>query len=437
MKISIFGLGYVGVVTAACLAKNGHAVIGVDTVSVKVDMINRGDSPIIEDEIDDIIKSMVNKGRLQATLDPKEAVRESDLSMVCVGTPSQLNGDIDTRYVRRVCEQIGTAIKEKGSRHVVVIRSTILPGTIKNIVIPTLETNSEKQVGPDIGVCNNPEFLREGTAVYDFYNPPKTVIGEIDKKSGDLLASIYENLNEPVIRTSIEISEMIKYVDNVWHALKVGFGNEIGNLCKPIGIDSHAVMDIFCSDTKLNISPNYLKPGFAFGGSCLPKDLRAITYKSKSLDMNLPILNAILPSNKAHIQNGVAMVMEAGNKNIGFLGFSFKAGTDDLRESPLVDMIEQLLGKGFEIKLYDRNVNLAALVGANKDYILNKIPHIAKLMVNTMDDVLEHAQTLVIGNNSPEFVDLMDRVNENQIVIDLVRAVNGRNSNNVYKGICW
>ena len=243
-------------------------------------------------------------------------------SMVCVGTPSQLNGDIDTRYVRRVCEQIGTAIKDKGSRHVVVIRSTILPGTIKNIVIPTLETNSEKQVGPDIGVCNNPEFLREGTAVYDFYNPPKTVIGEIDKKSGDLLASIYENLNEPVIRTSIEISEMIKYVDNVWHALKVGFGNEIGNLCKPIGIDSHAVMDIFCSDTKLNISPNYLKPGFAFGGSCLPKDLRAITYKSKSLDMNLPILNAILPSNKAHIQNGVAMVMEAGNKNIGFLGFS-------------------------------------------------------------------------------------------------------------------
>ncbi|RLB92943.1 MAG: GDP-mannose dehydrogenase, partial [Deltaproteobacteria bacterium] len=365
------------------------------------------------------------------------AVANSEISLVCVGTPSQTNGDLDTSFVQRVCEHIGTQIKNKSSRHVVVIRSTILPGTIKNIVIPALEAGSGKVAGQDFGVCNNPEFLREGTAVYDFYNPPKTVIGETDAISGDLAASIYEKLDAPVIRTSIEVAEMIKYVDNVWHALKVGFGNEMGSICKFLGVDSHEVMDIFVRDTKLNISPYYLKPGFAFGGSCLPKDVRALVYKGKSLDIDLPILNAILPSNDSHIKNGLRMVMEAGSKNIGFLGFSFKAGTDDLRESPVVEMIERLLGKGYEIKLYDKNVNLAALIGANKDFIMNKIPHIAKLMVKTMEEVLEHAQTIVIGNNSFEFKDLMDKVREDQQVIDLVRAVEDRNTNGFYNGLCW
>jgi len=437
MKISIMGLGYVGAVSAACLAKEGHDVIGVDPVGLKVDIINNGQTPIIEKDIAQIIQTAVNQGKLKATTNAITAVEQTELSLVCVGTPSQSNGNIDTSYVKRVCTEIGSALKHKSSRHVVVIRSTILPGTIRTIVIPALEKSSGKIAGRDFGVCNNPEFLREGTAVYDFYNPPKTVIGETDTESGDLLASLYEGLNAPLIRTKIEVAEMVKYVDNVWHALKVGFGNEIGNICKSIGVDSHEVMNIFCSDTKLNISPYYLKPGFAFGGSCLPKDIRAMTYKGKSLDINLPILNAILPSNHAHIENGLHMVIEAGNKNIGFLGFSFKAGTDDMRESPIVEMIERLLGKGYEIKLYDKNVNLAALVGANKDYIMNRIPHIAKLMVNTMDEVIEHAQTIVIGNNSSEFSGIMDTIRKGKKIIDLVRGVQGRKSSEFYKGICW
>ncbi len=437
MRISIFGLGYVGAVSAACLAKEGHDVIGVDIVDVKVDFINKGQSPIIEKDIDEMIKTAVNHGKLSATKNGALAVQNTDMSLICVGTPSQANGNLDTGFVKRVCENIGSAIKHKKSRHVVVIRSTILPGTITNIVIPTLEESSGKIAGEDFGLCNNPEFLREGTAVYDFYNPPKTVIGETDKKSGDLLASLYDKLDAPLIRTKIEIAEMVKYVDNVWHALKVGFGNEIGNICKSIGVDSHEVMNIFCSDTKLNISPYYLKPGFAFGGSCLPKDVRALTYKGKSHDLDLPILNAILPSNITHIENGIRLVMENDSKKIGFLGFSFKAETDDLRESPIVEMIERLLGKGYNIKLYDRNVNLASLVGANKHFILNRIPHISKLMVKTIDEVIDHAQTIVIGNNSPEFKDILAKVKKNQKIIDLVRAVKDKTSDESYNGICW
>lgn len=437
MKISIFGLGYVGAVSAACLANEGHSIVGVDPVEAKVNMINAGQSPIIEKDIDKIIKKVIKTQKLSATTSATEALEFSQLSFICVGTPSRLNGDLDTKYLVRVCEEIGEGLRHKKEHHVVVIRSTILPGTIENIILPTLEKKSGKKVGQDFGVCNNPEFLREGTAVHDFYNPPKTVIGETDILSGNLLSSIYEKLGQPVIRTKIEVAEMIKYVDNVWHALKVGFGNEIGMLCKSLHIDSHEVMNIFCSDTKLNISPSYLKPGFAFGGSCLPKDLRAINYKGKALDTDIPILKSILISNKAHIENGLRMIMDEGNTNLGFLGFSFKAGTDDMRESPIIELIERLLGKGYSIKLYDKNVNLAALVGANKNYILNKIPHIARLMVKTMEEVLDHAQTIVIGNHSQEFSSILNRINENQKVIDLVRAVEGTTSNEKYKGISW
>ena len=437
MKISIFGLGYVGAVSAACFAKEGHNVIGVDSVNVKVDMINKGKSPIIEKDIAEIIRTSVDQGKLSATSNVNEAISQTDISLICVGTPSQLNGNLDTSYVRRVCENIGVVLKKKHKRHVVVIRSTILPGTIKNIVIPALEESSGKIAGKDFGVCNNPEFLREGTAVYDFYHPPKTVIGETDKQSGDLVASLYDKLDAPLIRTKIEVAEMVKYVDNVWHALKVGFGNEIGNICKAIGVDSHEVMDIFCSDTKLNISPYYLMPGFAFGGSCLPKDVRALTYKGKSLDLNLPILNAILPSNINHIEHGIRLIIENGSKKVGFLGFSFKAGTDDLRESPIIDMIERLIGKGYDIKLYDRNVNLARLVGANRDFILNRIPHISKLMVKSMDEVIKHAKTIVIGNNSPEFKDILTKIKPDQKIVDLVRISKDQISIENYNGICW
>ena len=437
MNISIFGLGYVGAVSAGCLAKEGHTVIGVDPNETKVDLINKGTTPIIEKDIGEVIQSAVTEGKLRATTRVEDAITNSDISLICVGTPSQFNGSLDLKYVRGVCEQIGSVLKKHNSYHVVVARSTMLPGTMRGLVIPTLEEYSGKRVGVDFGVCNNPEFLREGTAVYDFYNPPKTVIGETDNRSGDILASIYENLPGPMIRTNVETAEMVKYTDNVWHAAKVGFANEIGNICKELGIDGHAVMDIFCQDTKLNLSPYYMKPGFAFGGSCLPKDVRALTYKAKSLDLDLPILNSILPSNRVQIEKGIRMITGKGNKKVGILGFSFKAGTDDLRESPMVDVIEHLLGKGYDVSLYDRNVNVASLVGANRDYILNIIPHISKLMVDSLDEVLSHAETIVIGNGDPEFKGILDRLGSDQVMVDFVRIMDGVSQEGRYDGICW
>jgi len=437
MRISIFGLGYVGAVSAGCFADDGHQVVGVDPIATKVDLINRGQSPIIEVDIGEIIASTVTAGRLSATHDATRAVNETDLSIVCVGTPSQANGNLDFRYIRRICEQIGEALRNKPARHLVAIRSTILPGTMHNIVIPTLEEFSGKKAGVDFGVCNNPEFLREGSAVKDFRSPPKTVIGEFDKASGDVLAQLYEKLDAPLIRTDIQTAEMVKYVDNSWHALKIGYANEIGNLCKSFGIDSHEVMNIFCQDRKLNISTAYLQPGFAFGGSCLPKDLRALSYQAKTHDLHLPILSSILPSNEIQISRGLQLVMEKGHKRIGVLGFSFKAGTDDLRESPMIEVIERLLGKGHDLRIYDKNVNIASLVGANRDFILNRIPHISKLMVHDIDAVLRHAQTVVIGNQDPEFKKVPERLQAGQQLVDFVRIVERRSMNGNYDGISW
>lgn len=318
----------------------------------------------------------------------------------------------------------------------VVARSTMLPCSMRSVVIPTLEEASGKKAGVDFGVCNNPEFLREGTAVYDYYHPPKTVIGETDTKAGEMLVELYKKMEAPMIRTGVETAEMVKYTDNAWHAVKVAFANEIGNLCKAVGIDGHKVMEIFCQDTKLNLSPYYMKPGFAFGGSCLPKDVRALTYKARSLDLEMPLLNSVLPSNQHQVQKGLSMIMDKGKKKVGVLGFSFKAGTDDLRESPLVDVIEHLIGKGYELKLYDKNVNLAALTGANQDYILNRIPHISKLMVQDMNEVLEFAETIVIGNGAEEFKSVPDRLKPGQSIVDLVR-ISPKQSGDQYDGICW
>lgn len=437
MKVSIFGLGYVGTVSAGCLANDGHEVVGVDPVFAKADLINRGQSPIIEAQIGEIIAATVKSGRLRATNDPGEAIEATELSFVCVGTPSQANGNLDLRYIRRICEQIGEALKNKSARHTVVIRSTILPGTMLNVVIPTLEEFSGKKAGSGFGVCNNPEFLREGSAVKDFRSPPKTVIGELDKASGDMLAKLYEKLDAPLIRTDLQTSEMVKYVDNSWHALKIGYANEIGNLCKAFGLDAHAVMNIFCQDRKLNISPAYLSPGFAFGGSCLPKDIRALSYQAKIHDLQLPILTSILPSNEMQIARGLQLIMDKGRKKIGILGFSFKAGTDDLRESPVIEVIERLLGKGYDLRIYDKNVNIARLVGANRDFILNRIPHISKLMVGDIDAVLHHAETIVLGNKDPDFQQVPERLGNNQTLVDFVRIIEGRSMNGNYDGICW
>jgi GDP-mannose 6-dehydrogenase len=437
VKISVFGMGYVGTVSAGCLAQEGHEVIGVDPVRTKVDLINAGQSPIVEADIGEIIAGNVKAGRLRATDNQVEAIRATELSFVCVGTPSQANGNLDLTHMRRVCELIGAALKDKPARHTVVIRSTILPGTMRQIVIPTLEECSGKSAGVDFGVCNNPEFLREGSAVKDFNAPPKTVIGEFDRASGELLATLYAKLDAPFIRTDLETAEMVKYVDNSWHALKIGFANEIGNLCKAASIDAHEVMKIFCQDKKLNISTAYLMPGFAFGGSCLPKDLRALSYKAKMFDLDLPIMNAILPSNEVQVATGLQMIVDAGHRRVGILGFSFKAGTDDLRESPMIEVIEHLIGKGYDLRIFDKNVQMASLVGANRDFILNRIPHISRLMVKNIDAVLEHAQTVVIGNKDSDFSAVLERLREGQRLVDFVRITNRRSENGKYDGICW
>jgi len=436
VRISIFGLGYVGAVSAGCLASDGHEVVGVDPNPTKVDLINKGVTPIIEKDIGEMIATAVAAGRLRATASVQEAVLASDMSLVCVGTPSQLNGNLDLSYVRRVCEEIGGALRHKNSFHVVVARSTMLPGSMRNVVIPSLEQASRKTAGVEFGVCNNPEFLREGSAVHDYYHPPKTVIGETDAKAGQMLVDLYSKMDAPLVRTDVETAEMVKYADNNWHAVKVAFANEIGTVCKALGIDGHKVMNIFCQDTKLNLSAYYMKPGFAFGGSCLPKDVRALTYKARSLDIDAPLLNAILPSNQRQIHRAIDMIVAKGHRKVGVLGFAFKAGTDDLRESPMVDVIEHLIGKGFDLRLYDRNVHLAALTGANRDYILNHIPHISRLMVDSVQEVTDFAETIVIGNSAKEFRSVPDALRPGQVVVDFVRIAD-RESGDGYDGICW
>jgi GDP-mannose 6-dehydrogenase len=437
MRLSIFGLGYVGSVSAACFADAGHQVIGVDPNATKVDLINKARAPVVEADLQPLIEKVVGNGSLRATSDEAEAVANTDLSMVCVGTPSQANGSLDLHYLVRVCEQIGAVLRTKDTFHTIVIRSTILPGTIRDTVLPALEAASGKKAHQDFGLCTNPEFLREGTALHDFRHPPKTVIGEADSRAGDAVAALYAGIEAPLIRCPIQVAEMVKYADNAWHALKVAFANEIGNICKGAQIDSHRVMDIFCQDRKLNLSPYYLKPGFSFGGSCLPKDLRALTYKARTLDVQVPVLAAILPSNDLQTERGLSMILSKGRRKVGILGFSFKAGTDDLRESPIVEIIERLIGKGYEILLYDRNVNLAKLTGANRDYILRVIPHIAKLMVDSIDAVLAHAEIVVIGNNDPEFREVPDNMGAGQVLVDFVRIQDRTSDAQTYDGICW
>ncbi len=437
MRISIFGLGYVGTISAVCLAKEGHAVVGVDTNDTKVELIAKGNSPIVETDLDRYLSATVKSGALSATTDWREAVSKTDITMVCVGTPSQANGSLDLAYLSRVCEQIGTVLKDKAERHIVLIRSTILPGTMKDLVKPLLERTSGKVAGEGFGLCFNPEFLREGSAIHDFYNPPKTVIGESDLVSGDAVASLYSQLDAPLIRTDIRVAEMVKYVDNCWHALKVAFGNEVGAMAKVLGLDSHQVMDIFCQDTKLNISRTYLKPGFAFGGSCLPKDLRAIVHFAKSADLDLPIFGAVLPSNELQIDRGFKLIRDSGERAIGLAGLSFKAETDDLRESPLVELAERLIGKGFDLRIYDPNVSLARLTGANRDYILNHIPHISRLLVDTYEEMLAHANMIVVGNNDPKILSLLSSLRPEHRIIDLVRIPGADRFEGRYEGISW
>jgi GDP-mannose 6-dehydrogenase len=438
MKVSVFGLGYVGSVSAASFAADGHEVIGVDVNADKVAAINAGRSPIVEPGLDDLLASGVGNGRIRATTDTADAVQSSEVSLICVGTPSRKNGSLDLTYLERVSGQIGAALRNKPSYHVVVVRSTVLPGTTHDVVIPALERTSGKTYGDGFGVSVNPEFLREGTALKDFRKPPLTLVGHNHAADASGTIALYQAIDAPLVSTTIRVAEMIKYTSNAWHALKVCFANEIGTLCKRLEIDSHDVMDVFCRDEKLNLSAYYLKPGFAFGGSCLPKDVRALQYRAKEVDVDLPVISSILPSNRLQIQRAFDQVMETGKRRVGLLGFSFKAGTDDLRESPIVILAEALLGKGCSLCIYDKNVSLARLVGANKEYIDQQIPHLSALLCDTIEEVIDRSEVIVVGNQSPEFAAAMSRTRSDQIVIDLVRLpVAGSLVGADYRGICW
>jgi len=426
----------VGCVSAACFAKEGHDVISVDANRVKVEIVNSGKSPIVEPDIDELIGKMVREGRLRAVTDAIEAVKGSEMSLVCVGTPSQPNGSLDLSHIERVCREIGAGVQAKRERHTVVIRSTILPGTMENLVVPALEAGSGKKVGRDFGIAINPEFFREGTSLRDFYSPPFTLIGA-EEEDAMLVRRLYQNVNAPIFVMGVGAAAMVKYACNCFHALKVSFGNEIGNICKALSIDSHEVMDVFCQDTKLNLSPYYLRPGFAFGGSCLPKDLGAITYKAKELEVDVPVLLSVLQSNHLQIERALEMVLRANTRRIGLLGLSFKAGTDDLRESPIVSLAESLISKGMQLAIYDRQVSLAHLLGANKEYIERQIPHISQLMRSSLKEVLDASDVLIIGNNSEEFREIESELRPNHLVIDLARLWTGRTTGRQYDGICW
>ncbi len=437
-SISVFGLGYVGCVSAACFAREGHSVTGVDVNPSKVEMINAGKATIVEMGIGELGAEMAAGGRLTATTDVARAVRETAISLVCVGTPSRPNGSLDLSYVERVAEQIGAAIKGKPGRHTVVIRSTVLPGTIHDVVVPALERTSGKRAGADFGVCGNPEFLREGTSIRDFYDPPFTLVGADDPETGQAVAALYAGIEAPVHVVPVRTAEMVKYACNCFHGLKVAFANEIGNICKASGVDSHEVMRIFCEDRKLNISPYYLRPGYAFGGSCLPKDLRATVYNARSHDVPVPVLEATLESNRLQIERAYELVMATGKKRVGVLGLSFKAGTDDLRESPMVALIERLIGKGVQLSIYDPYVTSSRLMGANREYIEREIPHIWELMRGSTKEVLDASDAVIIGNSAGEFREIQGHLRADQPVVDLVRAFGPRLSDGAaYQGICW
>lgn len=436
MKISVFGLGYVGAVSCACFAKLGHYVVGIDVNEKKVDLIKNGKSPIVEKDLDEYIHEGIQSGRIDATVDINYAIKKTNISIVCVGTPSQINGNIDLTYIYKVCSEIAEALKSKDESHTIVIRSTVVPGTIKQCV-QIIEDISGKTHGIDFGVASNPEFLRESTAIEDFWHPPYTVIGTTCKKSEDQLVELYREIDAPIFTLKPEESEMIKYANNNFHAVKITFANEIGNICKELGVDGHKVMEVVASDQKLNLSPYYMKPGFAFGGSCLPKDVRGLNYKAKVLDVKVPLLNSLLSSNEYQVQRGLQMILHTGKKKIGILGFAFKAGTDDLRESPVVELIETLMGKGYELSLYDSNILLSKLMGKNKDYLTGHIPHITKVLKNSIEEVIEASEVIVLGNKSAEFKEALEKLQPNKIIIDLVRIDKKRVTKENYVGICW
>lgn len=437
--ISVFGLGYVGSISAACLASRGNRVVGVDVEPRKLDLLRNGMAPVVEAGLGELIRDAMASDRLCVTDDAASAVRNTDVSLICVATPSLAGGGLSTAYLEAVTAQIGAALAEKDSWHTVVYRSTMLPGTCDELLIPRLEEVSGKTAGVDFGVCVNPEFLREGTSVRDFFEPPKTVVGHTDERSGELVMSLYEGLPGPRFLVPIGVAEMAKYVDNSFHALKVGFANEIGAICASVGVDSHEVMDVFLSDTKLNLSAAYLRPGFAFGGSCLPKDVRALTHTARRHDVEVPVLAHLLTSNEAHLRRALDLVLSLGKRKVGLLGLAFKAGTDDLRESPMVELAERLVGKGCDVKIYDENVMLSRLMGSNKAHIDERLPHLAELLTDDPEAVADHGEVLVIGTKDELMLSAVKQAREGTVVVDLVHVPELRSAlgPGSYLGLGW
>ena len=437
MKISVFGLGYVGTICAACLAQRGHSIVGVDKAETKVSLVNAGQSPVVERDIDNLVKSAKQSGRLTATTDAWIAVAATDISMICVGTPSQPNGSLSLDAIRKVVEEIGAAIRNKPTRHLVIVRSTVLPGTTRNTIAPLLAENSGKAPGVGFGLAFNPEFLREGSSVADFNAPPKTIVGALDDATATEVMSLYDDLPGSKIKTDFETAELAKYIDNAWHALKVTFGNEVGVLSKALGIDSHEVMRIFFEDRRSNISPLYLRPGFAFGGSCLPKDLRALMHLSRQLDLRLPVLGHVFDSNQMIIARGLEWILAQGRKRVAFLGISFKAGTDDVRESPYVELVERLIGKGREVRIFDPNVRFAHLVGANREFLTTAIPHVSRLLVDNVNEAIEWGQVIVVTAADEAYASALNNLRDDQTVLDFVRIPNADNRPTIVDGFLW
>ncbi|MCA9473003.1 MAG: nucleotide sugar dehydrogenase [Nitrospirales bacterium] len=438
MKVSIFGLGYVGAVSLGCLARDGHQVVGVDLDQTKLDLIRKGATPIIEEGMEELMRHAGSCGRVEVTNNASDGVHRSEVSFVCVGTPARSNGSQDLTAIQRLSEQVGEAMRTKTDYHVFVIRSTVFPGTVEDIIVPIIEKHAGKQCGKDFDVCFQPEFLREGSSIKDYDNPPFTVIGTASKRAEKVLHDLFGHLPCEFLVTSIRTAEMLKYACNIFHALKATFANEVGRLSQAMGVDSHAVMEMVCRDTRLNISPAYLRPGFAFGGSCLPKDLKAMLYVAKSKDVSVPMLGNVLTSNAIHIDHAINMVLESGKKSIGLIGLSFKSGTDDLRESPLVVMAERFIGKGLNLRIYDPEVNVARLIGANRRYIEETIPHISSLMIKNCEDLIAQSDVLIVGLSDKAIMEtLYQNTSDEQMILDLVNIPQKNRIRGEYHGVCW
>ncbi|MGB0909720.1 MAG: nucleotide sugar dehydrogenase [Nitrospirales bacterium] len=438
MNISIFGLGYVGAVSLGCLARDGHHVVGVDLDQTKLDLIRQGATPIIEEGMEALMSNAKTCGLVTVTDNALDGVHQSDVSFVCVGTPARSNGSQDLSAIKRLSEQVGSAIKSKTGYHVLVIRSTVFPGTVEDIIIPIIERHSSKRKGEDFDVCFQPEFLREGTSIKDYDNPPFTVVGTDSERAEKVLRDLFGHLPCEFVVTTIRTAEMLKYACNIFHALKATFANEVGRLAQSMDVDSHSVMNLVCRDTRLNISPAYLRPGFAFGGSCLPKDLKAMLYVAKSQDVSVPMLSNVLTSNAVHIDHAIDTVLESGKKSVGLIGLSFKSGTDDLRESPLVVMAERFIGKGLDLHIYDPEVNVARLMGANRRFIEETIPHIASLMTKSCENLVDQAEVLIVGLNDKAIMEVLyDKTREDQMILDLVNIPSKDRIRGNYRGVCW